>query len=146
MEHAPTIGALCGGRLAKAKGVRYGPPTTKLKGDSGGRGGGSGGSRDRGGLRALAGCPMCAECLPGLKFTTANLRSCQLNVFARLEVLLLRFCVCRRFSVLGLHISVFWPPLKFPNPRNVSPVESQVLTKVRYLLISLTQPVVPSVL
>ena len=23
----PTIGALCGGRLAKAKGVRYGPPT-----------------------------------------------------------------------------------------------------------------------
>ena len=27
MEHAPTIGALCGGRLAKAKGVRYGPPT-----------------------------------------------------------------------------------------------------------------------
>ena len=24
MEHAPTIGALCGGRLAKAKGVRYG--------------------------------------------------------------------------------------------------------------------------
>ena len=26
MEHAPTIGALCGGRLAKAKGVRYGPP------------------------------------------------------------------------------------------------------------------------
>ena len=27
MEHAPTIGALCGGRLAKAKGVRYGPPS-----------------------------------------------------------------------------------------------------------------------
>ena len=27
MEHAPTIGALCGGRLAKVKGVRYGPPT-----------------------------------------------------------------------------------------------------------------------
>ena len=27
MEHAPTISALCGGRLAKAKGVRYGPPT-----------------------------------------------------------------------------------------------------------------------
>ena len=26
MEHAPTIGALCGGRLAKVKGVRYGPP------------------------------------------------------------------------------------------------------------------------
>ena len=24
MKHAPTIGALCGGRLAKAKGVRYG--------------------------------------------------------------------------------------------------------------------------
>ena len=27
MEHAPTIGALCGGRLAKAKGVRYGAPS-----------------------------------------------------------------------------------------------------------------------
>ena len=27
MEHDPTIGALCGGRLAKAKGVRYGPPS-----------------------------------------------------------------------------------------------------------------------
>ena len=53
---------------------------------SGGRGGGSGGSRDRGGLRALAGCPVGVECLAGLKFKTANLRSCQLNVFARLEV------------------------------------------------------------
>ena len=51
-----------------------------------GRGGGSGGSRDRGGLRALVGCPVGVECLPGLKFTTDNLRSCQLNVFARLEV------------------------------------------------------------
>ena len=48
--------------------------------------GGSGGSRDRGGLRGLAGCPVGLECLPGLKFTTANLRSCQFNVFARLEV------------------------------------------------------------
>ena len=28
MEHAQTIGALCGGRLAKAKGVRYGPSST----------------------------------------------------------------------------------------------------------------------
>ena len=45
-----------------------------------------GGSRDRGGLRALAGCPGGLECLPGLKRTAANLRSCQLNVFARLEV------------------------------------------------------------
>ena len=53
---------------------------------SGGRGGGSGGSRDRCDLRALAGCPVGLECLPGLKFTTANLRSCQFNVFARLEV------------------------------------------------------------
>ena len=53
---------------------------------SGGRGGGSGGSRDRGGLRALVGCPVGLECLPGLKFTTANLRNCQFNVFARLEV------------------------------------------------------------
>ena len=53
---------------------------------SGGRGGGSGGSRDRGGLRALAGCPVGVECLPGLKSTTANLRSGQFNVFARLEV------------------------------------------------------------
>ena len=53
---------------------------------SGGRGGGSGGSRDRGGLRALAGCPVGVECLPGLKSTTANLRTGQFNVFARLEV------------------------------------------------------------
>ena len=53
---------------------------------SGGRGGGSGGSRDRGGLRALAGCPVGVECLPGLKSTTANLSSGQFNVFARLEV------------------------------------------------------------
>ena len=53
---------------------------------SGGRGGGSGGSRDRGGLRALAGCQVGVECLPGLKFTTANLRTGQFNVFARLEV------------------------------------------------------------
>ena len=30
MEHAPTIGALCGGRLAKAKGVRYGPPSLTI--------------------------------------------------------------------------------------------------------------------
>ena len=58
---------------------------------SGGRGGGSGGSRDRGGLRALVGCPVGVECLPGLKFTTANLRSCRLNVFARLEVPVSRF-------------------------------------------------------
>ena len=54
---------------------------------SGGRGGGSGGSRDRGGLRALAGFPVGEECLPGLKFTTANLKSCPLNVFTRLEEL-----------------------------------------------------------
>ena len=53
---------------------------------SGGRGGGSGGSRDRGGLRGLVGCPGGQECLPGLKRTTTNLRSCQLNVFASLEV------------------------------------------------------------
>ena len=53
---------------------------------SGGRGGGSGGSRDRGGLRALAGSPVGLECLPGLKSTTANLRTGQFNVFARLEV------------------------------------------------------------
>jgi hypothetical protein len=53
---------------------------------SGGRGGGSGGSRDRGGLRALAGCPGVLECLPGLKSTTANLRTGQFNVLARLEV------------------------------------------------------------
>ena len=46
-----------------------------------------GGSRDRGGLRALAGCPVGVECLPGLKSTTANLSSGQFNVFARLEVL-----------------------------------------------------------
>jgi hypothetical protein len=52
---------------------------------SGGRGGGSGGSRDRSGLRALAGCPVGVECLPGLKRTTANLRSDRFNVFARLE-------------------------------------------------------------
>ena len=32
MEHAPTIGALCGGRLAKAKGVRYGPPILEMRG------------------------------------------------------------------------------------------------------------------
>ena len=29
---------------------------------------------------------MCVECLAGLKFTTANLSRCQLNVFARLEI------------------------------------------------------------
>ena len=27
MEHAPTIGALCGGRFAKTKGVRYVVPS-----------------------------------------------------------------------------------------------------------------------
>ena len=48
--------------------------------------GGAGGSRDRGGLRALAGSPVGLECLPGLKSTTANLRTGQFNVFARLEV------------------------------------------------------------
>ena len=53
---------------------------------SGGRGGGSGGRRDRGGLSALAGSPVGLECLPGLKSTTANLRTGQFNVFARLEV------------------------------------------------------------
>ena len=37
------------------------------------RSGGSGGSRDRGDLRALAGSPVGLECLPGLKSTTANL-------------------------------------------------------------------------
>ena len=42
--------------------------------------GGLGGSRGRGGLRALAGCPVGVECLPGLKFTTANLRIGQFNV------------------------------------------------------------------
>jgi hypothetical protein len=53
---------------------------------SGGRGGrGSGGSRDRGGLCALAGCPVGVECLPGLKSATADLRSGHFNVFARLE-------------------------------------------------------------
>ena len=49
--------------------------------------GGSGGSRNRGDLRALAGSPVGLECLPGLKSTTANLRTGQFNVFARLEVL-----------------------------------------------------------
>jgi hypothetical protein len=56
---------------------------------SGGRGGGSGRSRDQSGLRALAGCPVGVEYLPGLKSTTANPRSVQFNVFARLEVPLL---------------------------------------------------------
>ena len=32
MEHAPTIGALCGGRLAQATGVRYEPPSISYLG------------------------------------------------------------------------------------------------------------------
>ena len=61
--------------------------------------GGSGGSRDRGRgglpLRALAGSPVGLECLTGLKSTTANLRTGQFNVFARLEVIFLEnfFCI-----------------------------------------------------
>jgi hypothetical protein len=82
MDHSdtPVMHGLIGesGRcLARSEGGR----------GSGGRGGGSGGSRDRCGLRALAGCPVDVECLPGLKSTTANLRTGQFNVFARLEVL-----------------------------------------------------------
>eukprot|EP00966_Prymnesium_polylepis_P313863 7253145-Prymnesium_polylepis.6 len=45
-----------------------------------------GGSRDRGGTRGLAWLPVTEECFPGLKRTTANLRSSQFNVFPRLEV------------------------------------------------------------
>ena len=69
--------------------------------------GGSGRSRDRDGLRGLAGCPMCVEhevehCI-GLKRTTANLRSDRFNVFARLEVRITRIAL-----VVTVQKTKFW--------------------------------------
>eukprot|EP00966_Prymnesium_polylepis_P312042 7210159-Prymnesium_polylepis.1 len=49
---------------------------------SGGAGGGRGGGSEEVVTEAV-----CVQCLPGLKRTTANPRSDQFNVFARLEVL-----------------------------------------------------------